>query len=497
MDQTTSVKTKDSLKEYKKKAINLLLKNNILLKPEYLKKYNQLGSSNEVISYTNELLQEHNAQPQEIKKEGEGNLQIIDTYKEHIKKREISDFVMHYNNRFKALSSILKQRDIQNLTSVNIIKGMKDKDTVSTIGMIYDISESKNGHIVLSLEDKTGIIKAIVMKTNQELFQFAKNLALDEVVAVTGTAGKDVIFVSEIIFPDIPVTHELKKSDKEEYVVFIGDLHIGSHVFYKEEFSEFIKWISGTKVPAAHKDIVKKIKYLVIPGDVIEGVGIFPGQEDELEYRDVIQQYNAFAEYVEKIPEHIQIVICPGNHDAVRIAEPQPPFHKKFLGKLADFPNVKFISSPGTINIGKTEAFEGFNILMYHGFSMPYYGDKIPEIRESGGLSNMGAIMKFYLQRRHFAPAHGSTQFVPDIRYDPLVISKVPDILVTGHVHKISVDTYRGVTMINASTWVAPSEYQARFGLVPDCCRAIVMNLKTREVKILNFEKEAGDEGSK
>jgi len=121
---------------------------------------------------------------------------------------------------------------------------------------------------------------------------------------------------------------------------------------------------------------------------------------------------------------------------------------------------------------------------------MPYYGDKVPEIRDAGGLSNMSAIMKFYLQRRHFAPTHGSTQFVPDVRYDPLVINKIPDFLITGHVHKISVDMYKGVTIINASTWVAQSEYQSRFGLVPDPCRAILINLKNRDVKILNFEGE-------
>jgi DNA polymerase II small subunit len=473
------IETNDSITKEKKKAINLLLNNGILLQPKHLDTYNNLNTKEDVMKYTKEILN--------ISLDSEC-INVVDSYNENLKKREMSDFVLHYNNRFKILSKILKNRDLENLTSIDLIKGIKGKEEISTIAMINDIRESKNGHIMLNLEDKTGIIKGIVMKNNEELFEFAKDLVLDEVIAIKGTCGNEIIFISEIILPDIPINHELKHSPNEEYAVVIGDTHVGSKVFYHEEFNEFISWISGEKVPKKHKNIVSKIKYLFIAGDIIEGVGIFPGQEHEIEKSSVEEQYNLFYDYIKRIPKHIQIIICPGNHDAVRIAEPQPPFDKKYLGRLLDLPNLHLISSPGTVNIGRTSKFEGFNILMYHGFSMPYYGDKVESIRDSGGLSNTSAVMKFFLQRRHFAPAYGSTQFIPDIRSDPLVIKDIPDFLITGHVHKISVDIYKGVTMINASTWVAQSEYQSRFGLVPDCNRAVLINLKTRDVKILNFE---------
>lgn len=493
MEQKTNSKgSMPDLKDYKKKAINLLLTNKVLLTPDYLNKYNDLKTKEEILTYTNNLLEDHNKKNVEGLKdstETPGKVQIVQTYQEHVKKRTVNDFVLHYNNRFRALSGILKSRDIDNLTSIRRIKELKNNDQVSTIGMVFEKGETKNGHVIIELEDKTGIIKGIILKSDEKLIQLARDVMVDEVIAVTGTAKKDVMFISNIIFPDIPMSNELKRAEEEVYAVFTGDPQIGSSVFYKKQFQKFIDWMAGKNVPKQHRDIVKKIKYLFIPGDLIEGVGIFPGQENELEKDNVIDQYNMAYDYLKQVPNHVQIIMCPGNHDAVRIAEPQPPFNKKFLGNLPKLNNLTLVSSPGMVNIEKTENFAGFNIMMYHGFSMPYYGDKVPSIRESGGLSNMSAVMQYYLQRRHFAPAHGSTQFIPDIRSDPLVIDQIPDILVTGHVHKISIENYRGVTMMNVSAWVKPTEYQSRFGLVPDNCRVVLMNLKTREFKVLNFEQ--------
>ena len=485
--------TNNEIKDFKKKSINILLKNNILLTPEYIEKFNSLNSKEEILEYTNTLLLKDNKS--EVKDSSlnnlrPGNVRITNSYQDHFKKRTVSDFVQYYNNRFQALSGILRKRDVDNLTSIDKIKSLYEKEQISTIAMVYDVGETKNGHFVLELEDKTGIIKGIIMKNNEELIQIAKNIVLDEVIAVSGVAGKDVIFINDIIFPDIPLNNTIKTTPEEVYAVFTGDPQIGSKHFYKENFQKFIDWISNKKVSDKHKDIVSKIKYLIIPGDIIEGVGIFPGQENELEFQSVIEQYNLVYEYLKQIPEHIQIIMCPGNHDAVRLAEPQPAFTKKYLGNLLKLKNLHLISSPGMVSIEETDNFQGINILLYHGFSLPYYGDKVPEIRENGGLSNMSAIMKFYLQRRHFAPSHGSTQFIPDIRFDPMVIEKIPDIFVTGHVHKISVDSYKNVLMMNTSAWVAPTEYQSRFGLIPDNCRAVLVNLKTRDIKILNFESE-------
>ena len=95
--------------------------------------------------------------------------------------------------------------------------------------------------------------------------------------------------------------------------------------------------------------------------------------------------------------------------------------------------------------------------------------------------------MKFLLQKRHLAPAHSSTLYIPDIRGDSLVIDKVPDIFVSGHIHKSSHGNYRNVTMLNCSCWTSQTEFQEKMGISPDPCKIPIINLQSREVKIMNF----------
>lgn len=490
----------DFLEKQKQKVFTVLTNQSIKITESLQHEINVCENTEELRDLLQKQLENKKQEPITIKPTDEtakkSSVEIVESYAEFVKKREMSDFVKHYTHRFDALARILKNRDIKNLTAIRRILDLKEKEQVGTIAMVFDVGETKNGHFVFTLEDKTGIIKAIVMKDKKELIDVAKNILCDEVIAVTGTAGKDVIFIDDIILPDIPMTKELKTSKEEEYAVFTGDLEFGAKSFYEKEFAQFIDWLNGKNVPAQHKDIIPKIKYLIIPGDTIYGVGIYPGQEHQLVYPSAKEQYKELAKNLEKIPKHIQIVMCPGNHDALRLAEPQPPFDRKYAEDLLNLPNVTVVSSPGVVTIGRTKDFEGFAVLFYHGFSMPQVADKVPELRVAGGLNAPENVLRYYLQRRHFAPMHGLTQFVPDTRYDPLTITKVPDFLVTGHIHKVSVSNYKGVTMMNTSAWTAPTEYQQRFGLKPNNCRAIVVNLKNREFQILNFldsKKEAED----
>jgi len=70
---------------------------------------------------------------------------------------------------------------------------------------------------------------------------------------------------------------------------------------------------------------------------------------------------------------------------------------------------------------------------------------------------------------------------------DPMVIEKVPDIFVSGHIHQITVSSYRNVSLINSSCWVVQSEDNAKRGIVPHPAKIPIINLKTREIKIMNF----------
>ena len=70
--------------------------------------------------------------------------------------------------------------------------------------------------------------------------------------------------------------------------------------------------------------LAKTVKYFVLTGDGVDGVGIYPGQERHLAITDLFNQYGELARMLEDIPDWVDVVMLPGNHDAVRPAEPQP-----------------------------------------------------------------------------------------------------------------------------------------------------------------------------
>ena len=126
-------------------------------------------------------------------------------------------------------------------------------------------------------------------------------------------------------------------------------------------------------------------------------------------------------------------------------------------------------------------------MLIYHGYSFDYYIANIDQIRTSGGYDRADLVMKYLLERRHLAPTHTSTLYIPDSEKDILVIEQVPDFFVTGHLHKTSVSQYKATTLISGSCWQDITNYQIKVGHHPEPGRVPVVNLKTREMRILRF----------
>jgi DNA polymerase II small subunit len=415
-------------------------------------------------------------------------IQILKNYTKPPKKYVYNDFVQYFNKRYNALSAILRQRkELAGVTSINRIIGKKEREQTAIIGIVSEKKESKTKHIILTVEDPTGRIEVWLSNTNHELQTIAREIVLDEVIGILGQAAGDRMFANSVIFPDIPATHELKKCAQERYAVFVGDVHAGAKLFMKDEFEKFLLWLSGRMGTAEQKRIAEKVGYVIFTGDLVEGVGIYPDQDQDLLIPDIRAQYREFARYIKMIPSHMQIVLISGNHDAGRLQEPQTPIYKDFAQELYDMPNVTILSNPCMFTINQTPTHPGFDVLLYHGYSLIYYANNVPAIREAGGQKATEQIMKLLLRKRHLAPTHGCNTYVPDSEEDPLVIDRVPDFFVTGHVHRVSFANYRGVTVLNASCWNEVSEEQEKRGLEPQPARLPVVNLSTREIRVMNF----------
>lgn len=415
-------------------------------------------------------------------------VKISFSYVEKSKKRTYDDFVSYFRSRYNKLRSILINRqELANVLSINKILDKKDKDVVSFIAMVTEKQVTKNQNIVLTVEDLTGSVKVLVSKSKAELYAEAKDISLDEVLAFQGTNGNKIIFANMVLWPDIPLNKELKKSPDDAHVVFLSDTEFGSKYFLAESFNKFIRWINGEMGTDEQKAVASKVKYIFICGDLVIGVGVYPRQEPELAIPDIYLQYEELAKNLEKIPKHIKIIVCPGNHDAMRLAEPQPPLYEDFAKPLFLLKNVIFVSNPAYVNIHSSETFSGFDVLLYHGASLIYYSENVESIRNLGGQERVDLIMKFLLRTRHLAPTHQSSQTLPTAE-DHLVIEKIPDFFITGHIHRTSVSNYRNITLINASAWTGLMPNQEKLGIKPQPARAIIVNLQTRQTKIMSFD---------
>ncbi|MFH1324450.1 MAG: DNA-directed DNA polymerase II small subunit [Nanoarchaeota archaeon] len=414
-------------------------------------------------------------------------VKIIFSYEEDSKKRDAQDFVHYFNARYKAIEKILRSRpELKNLTTINRILNKRDKESISFIGIVKDKHTTKNGNLILTLEDQTGFINVLINKTKPEIFEDAKSIVLDEVLGILGVNSQNIVFANKVFWPDTSIK-EFKKSPDEAYAIFLSDIHIGSNNFLPDAFNKFLAWINQKVGNDTQKEIASKVQYIFIIGDLVDGCGIYPGQDKELIIKDIYAQYEECARLLAQIPQRIPLIICPGNHDAMRIAEPQPPFYQDFAKPLYDLPNIISVSNPSLINIHSSEKFSGFDVLLYHGYSFDYYVANVDSIRNKGGYDRADLIMKFLLKRRHLAPTHTSNLYVPDITQDPLVISRVPDFFATGHIHKSIAANYKNITLISGSCWQSKTEFQEKVGHNPEPGRVPIVNLKTRDIKILKF----------
>ena len=220
--------------------------------------------------------------------------------------------------------------------------------------------------------------------------------------------------------------------------------------------------------------LAKTVKYFVLTGDGVDGVGIYPGQERHLAITDLFNQYGELARMLEDIPDWVDVVMLPGNHDAVRPAEPQPALDPEVQ---QDYSNTTFVGNPCDFSL------HGVRILSYHGKSID---DFVATLR-SVTYSKPEMAMRAMLERRHLAPSWGGKTPLSPEPEDRMVIPVVPDIFVTGHVHGHFVGDHKGTLMVHSSTWQDQTDFQRMLGFQPKPCILTVVNLHTFATESIDF----------
>ncbi|MFB6269384.1 MAG: DNA-directed DNA polymerase II small subunit [Halobacterium sp.] len=383
---------------------------------------------------------------------------------------EYQDFVSTFRDRFDRLSKKLRGR--VNHRPTDALDSMPGGSEAAVVGMVNDVRSTASGHWLVELEDTNGVFPALVMK-DRDIADHVDELLMDEVIAIEGTLSDDggILFADELYFPDIPRTHRPSTADRHVQAALVSDVHVGSQEFAADAWQAFADWL--------HTDEADPVEYLLIAGDMVEGVGVYPDQDDELDVVDIYEQYETFAEHLKAVPGDLEIVMIPGNHDAVRLAEPQPAFDDE-LRSIMSAHDARFTGNPSTVTL------EGVDVLMYHGVSIDEIIAENPH--EDVSYDAPHRAMEQLLKKRHVAPQFGGRTRVAPEKKDYLVIDDPPDVFHTGHVHKLGVGGYHNVRLINSGCWQHQTAFQESVNIDPDVATAPILDLDTFDVTVRKFE---------
>ena len=412
-------------------------------------------------------------------KEVEANIKIIEDPSTKLSSSgKIEDYLEYFRDRFKRTEKLLRQRiDVRAATSIIDALRAQASAKLKIIGMITEKRESKQ-RIILTVEDLQANATVLVpQNAPQELLKKARLLLLDQVICLSVVKTRSNLLIAEdIILPDIAQKPQ-HKAPLPVYAVLTSDMHVGSTKFQREAFNRFVLWLNGKYGNEKMREIASHVKYVLIAGDIVDGIGVYPNQIKELAIKDANDQYRFAAKYIEQIPDYIEVIIIPGNHDAPRKALPQPAISNTFVKTLKESRNVHSLGDPCLISLHNVE------VLLYHGRSLDDIITTVPDM----DYNHPEKAMKLLLQSRHLAPVYGGKTPLSPENGDPLVIEHVPDIFHAGHVHALGYCNYRGVLVVNSGAWQEQTDYMRRLGFVPTPGKVPVVNLQTLEVTVLPF----------
>ncbi|MFX1328058.1 MAG: metallophosphoesterase [Promethearchaeota archaeon] len=387
------------------------------------------------------------------------------------------DFYNLTLDKFNRLRELIRKRpEVHSANNINNILRLTNKVEISVIGMIYDIHKTKNGNFFLTLEDLTNSINVIIRKDseNQENVKIAERCLNDQMVYVEGTYNpgdnrkSGIIYCNYISKIDIPRDYQPNMSTSPLSIALISDTHIGSKEFEENLWNRFIDFLNGKIGNKKQKEIAGKIKYLIINGDLVDGIGVYPNQKSDLIISDIYKQFEKAKEILSGVPDYIKIFYSSGNHEPVRNAIPRPAVPKKYSAELID---------NGVICIGNPSLIQTHNVntLVFHGDSLLDLNMLIHGLDNNKPVDTMIELLKC----RHLAPIYGKkTQIAPTDK-DWLVIDKIPDIFHTGHIHINGMDYYNNIALVNSGCFQSQTEFMNSLGIHPTPAILSIIDLDT------------------
>ncbi len=394
---------------------------------------------------------------------------------------KMTDMQSCFSDRLKQIRNLLITGGALPRRPISIAEAWRNRQRhtsrdyeITLVGLASDSRWTRSGNLSFVLEDETQDIQCSLRPPTgaAPLHPALDGLMNDDVVGISGHfllgERSPRFMASNIHLP--PMRQHSKataSADRAVSAAFLSDVHVGSKTFLGPQWEKMIQWFN-------EDPLARTVKYFVLSGDGVDGVGIYPGQERHLAITDLFAQYGELARLLEGLPDWVDVVILPGNHDAVRPAEPQPALDPEVQ---QDYSDAVFVGNPCEFSL------HGVRILSYHGKSID---DFVAGLR-SVTYSKPEMAMRAMLERRHLAPSWGGKTPLSPEPEDRMVIRDVPDIFVTGHVHGHFVGNHKGTTIVHSSTWQDQTDYQRMLGFQPKPCILTVINLHTHESASIPF----------
>jgi DNA polymerase II small subunit len=390
------------------------------------------------------------------------------------------DFLRYFRNRFEKMSALFRQRiDTRSAGTISDALAGGTNGRGRFVCMVVEKRE-KGNRIFLTVDDYDEEATVLVGDSNPSVWQTARRVSRDQVLFLETRKSSGKLLIAEnIVLPEIP-DHKSGRASEEVYAVLVSDVHVGSKVFMEDAFRRVLGWLKGEVGGPDQRHIADRVKYVLIGGDLVDGIGVYPRQEVDLKVADIHEQYRLAAKLVAEIPEHMEVVLIPGNHDAVRQALPQPAISRDFAGPVYDSRQVVSLGDPSEVRL------EGVDFLLFHGTSLMDILSSAPGFDYTRPVE----VMEYQLRARHLAPEYGKTTPIGPEMEDWLVVEHVPDVFQSGHIHVPGSGVYRGTTIVNSGAWQGQTDYQKRMGLMPQPGLLPVVNLQSLQVRMMDFRSE-------
>ena len=394
---------------------------------------------------------------------------------------KMTDIQSFFSDRLKQIRNLMITGGALPRRPVSVAEAWRNRQRhtskdyeITLVGLASEPRWARSGNLSFVLEDETQNIQCSLRPPTgtAPLHPAVDGLMNDDVIGISGHfllgERSPRFMASNIHLP--PMRQHSKataSADRAVSAAFLSDVHVGSKTFLGPQWEKMIQWFNTDP-------LAKTVKYFVLSGDGVDGVGIYPGQERHLAITDLFAQYGELARLLEYLPDWVDVIILPGNHDAVRPAEPQPALDPEVQ---QDYSDTVFVGNPCEFSL------HGVRILSYHGKSID---DFVATLR-SVTYAKPEMAMQAMLERRHLAPSWGGKTPLSPEPEDRLVIPVVPDIFVTGHVHGHFVGSHKGTTIVHSSTWQDQTDFQRMLGFQPKPCILTIVNLHTYATASISF----------